>query len=314
MSKKFFFVIGLLLLVILSIVFWTRFIKKDTSFRFGAVLPLSGDIAEYGKRCKAGMDLAVEKVNGSGGINGREVSIIYEDTRGNAKDGVSALNKLVSVDDVKYVVGDVASSVTLAIEPIATRNKVILFSPAASSPKLTGISPFFFRDWPSDLFEATVLAEFVHKELKFKNVAILYVNNDYGLGLRDEFKRHFEELGGSISVSDAYEQGANDFRAQLAKIKDAAPEAVYLAGYHREMAQATKQMRELGITVQILGDADYGVEELLEISGSASEAAIYSIPEYEPQRGSQTEKDFAASFYSAHKSNPTIFEPMDMML
>lgn len=274
----------------------------------GALLPLTGDIAEYGKRCKAGIDLAVKQINERGGINGALLNVIYEDSRGIPRDGVTAFQKLVSVDKVKAVIGPVASSVALAVEPIATKNRVILFSPAASSPKLTGISEYFFRDWPSDVFEATVLAEFVHSKLGLRAIAILYVNNEYGIGLKSEFMRRFQELKGTVPIVESYEQGASDFRSQLTKIKAAEPNAVYLAGYHREMAAATKQIRELGMSMQILGDGDYGVQELLKIAGSAAEGAIFSIPEYDPTRGGESMRLFAESFRKEYGSEPSIFE------
>ncbi len=274
----------------------------------GAVLPLSGDIADYGKRCKAGMDLAAQEINQSGGIDGKELLILYEDSLGRPKDGVSALQKLIGVDDVRFVIGAVSSSVTLAMEPITTRHKIILFSPASSSPKLTGISRYFFRDWPSDVLEATVLAEFVHSEVQLATVAVLLVNNDYGIGLKDEFVRRFTQLGGEVPLVEFYEQGATDFRTQLAKIKARSPQGIYLAGYHREMAFATKQIRELGINCQILGDADYGVQELLEIAGLAAEGAFFSIPEYDPSSDAQAVKVFAKAFQDRYGSAPTIFE------
>ena len=293
--------------VIIGIVLLGRHSGTD-KVKFGAVLPLTGEIAEYGKRCKAGMDLAVGEINESGGVSGKKLEIVYEDDTGAPKVGVTAMQKLVDIDRVKVVIGAVASSVTLAIEPIATRNKVLLFSPASSSPKLTGISRYFFRDWPSDVFEATALAEFAYNTLKLRKVAILYVNNDYGLGLRGEFERRFKELGGEVAAIDSHEQGATDFRTQLTKIKGSGPQAVYLAGYHREMAFATKQTRELGITAQILGDADYGVQELIEIAGQAAEGAIFSTPEYDPKGGSEPVKTFAKKFKEKYGKEPSVFE------
>ena len=282
--------------------------KQADELRIGAVLPLTGDIAEYGKRCKAGMEMAVEDVNSSGGVKGNTVSIVYEDSRGVPADGVSALRKLIDVDGVRIVIGAVASSVTLAMEPVATEQKVILFSPASSSPKLTGISDYFFRNWPSDVLEATALAEFAYSDLGLRRVSTAYVNNDYGLGLKDEFARRFAELGGEVLAEESYEQGATDFRAQLAKIKGDNPDAVYLAGYHREMALATRQIRELGMDVQILADADYGVPELLEIAGPAAEGAVYSTPDYDPAKGGREMGEFATAFEEAHGEPPTIFE------
>lgn len=281
---------------------------KENTILVGAILPLSGDIAEYGKRCKNGIDIAVEEINSAGGINGIKVSVLYEDSRGNPKEGVAAINKLVNVDKVKFIVGAVASSVTLAIEPIATKNKVILFSPASSSPKLTGISQYFFRDWPSDIFEAKVLADFAKSKLQLSDISVLYVNNDYGIGLKDEFVKEFSRLGGKTPVLEAYQQGATDFRTSLSKIKAANSSAIYLAGYHKEMAIATKQIRELGLTAQILGDADYGVDELLKIAGDAAEGAIFSIPEYDPKSGNKSVTEFGERFRKKYAAEPTNFE------
>lgn len=299
---------SVLLFIVFSLPACSKKQPETKEIKIGAVLPLTGEIAEYGKRCKAGIDIAVEELNQAGGINGKTLMVIYEDSRGISQDGVSALQKLISIDNVRIVVGAVASSVTLAMEPIATKNKVILFSPASSSPKLTGISKYFFRDWPSDVLEAKVLADFVYSNLRLKKVAILFVNNDYGLGLSSEFNRNFIKLGGQIPVVESYEQGATDFRGQLTKMKEVNPDAIYLAGFHREMAFATKQIRELGINVQIFGDADYGVQELLEIAGTSAEGAIYSTPEYEPAIGSASMKHFAEAFRTKYGKDPSNFE------
>ncbi len=279
--------------------------KEAEEIKIGAILPLSGDIAEYGTRCKAGIDLALEEINSS---RDNQIVVLYEDSQGIPKEGVSAINKLINVDRIQFIIGAVSSSVTLAIEPIATKHKVILFSPASSSPKLSGISPYFFRDWPSDALEATYLAEFVHSEIKLSSIGIMYVNNDYGIGLSNEFIRRFTELGGEVPFSEPYEQGATDFRTEIAKIKSGAVNGIYLAGYHREMALATRQIRELGLDLQIFGDADYGVEELLDIAGLAAEGAIYSMPEYESEASSEAARSFQELFRERYSREPSIFE------
>ncbi|MCK4788027.1 MAG: ABC transporter substrate-binding protein, partial [Desulfobacteraceae bacterium] len=221
---------------------------------------------------------------------------------------VAAAIKLIAVDGTKVIIGGVASSVTLAIEPIATSKGVILFSPASSSPRLTGISKYFFRTWPSDVFEATAIAEFSYRTLRLRRVAVLYVNNDYGLGLKDEFTKRFKACGGQVVEIQTHEQGTNDLRTQLTKIKSASPDGVYLAGYHREMAFATKQMRELGVTAQILGDADYGVQELLDIAGNSAEGAIYSTPEYNINTGTDSVRAFADAFKRKYGRESSVFE------
>lgn len=281
--------------------------KKDQNVvKIGALLSLSGDIAEYGQRVKKGVDLAVEEINAHNGIKEKKIEIIYEDTKGSPKEGVNGVQKLLTNKDIHIIIGTISSSVTLAVEPITTKNKVLLFSPAASSPKLSGISKYFFRNWTSDDLEAAVLADYTFDKLKISNVAVLYVNNDYGIGLSNRFKQKLEELGGKVYTMEAYPQNAKDFRAQLAKIKDLNPTAIYLAGYHKEMAYATKQIKELGINCQILGDADYGVQELLEITGSSSEGAIFSIPKTD--FSDKITSSFRQNFIAKYKAEPSIFE------
>lgn len=280
--------------------------KKEEVINIGALLSLTGDIAEYGQRVKKGIDLATTEINDLGGINGKKVRLIYEDTKGFPKDGINGANKLIASNEVKIIIGTIASSVALAVEPITTKNKVLLFSPAASSPKLSGRSKYFIRNWPSDVFEATYLAEFTVQELKIKDAAILYVNNDYGIGLSSEFTKRFEELGGIIYTSEAYKQNSSDLRAPLTKIKSFNPAAIYLAGYHREMAYATKQIKEFGINCQILADADYGVQELLDITGNASEGAIFGIPKTE--FSNNVALKFRNNYFKTYNSEPSIFE------
>jgi len=310
-TKQYIFIFSFTTIIVVFFILWKnhqlRFMENGT-IKIGAILPLTGDISEYGKRTKMGIDLAIDEINGNGSPFKNRYNIVYEDDKGVPKDGVNSVQKLIDINKINYIIGSVSSTVTLAILPIIDQRKVILFSPAASSPKLTGMSSYFFRDWPSDLLEATVLSDFAFKTLKFKKISILYVNNDYGIGLRNEFIRHFKELGGSILNDESYAQSATDFRSQLDKIKNSKPEAIYLSGYHREMAIATKQIKEVGIPCQILGNADYGVQELLEMTGTASEGAIFSIPEYLPNDTTSSIKHFTMEFRKKYGKEPSIFE------
>jgi len=298
--------LGLLLIVFITFlfVFWSCQNNQNT-IKMGALLSLSGDIAEYGQRVKKGIDLAVKEINTQGGINGKKIKIIYEDTKGYPKDGVNGAQKLVADKNLHIIIGTISSSVTLAVEPITTAKKIILFSPAASSPKLSGISKYFFRNWTSDDLEAAVLADYTFDTLNIKDVAVLYVNNDYGIGLSNRFKERFEELGGIIHTMETHPQNESNFNPQITKIKKFNPSAIYLAGYHREMAYATKQIREMGLNCQILGDADYGVQELLEITGKTSEGAIFSIPGTD---FFDKETPFKQRFTDKYGTNPSVFE------
>jgi branched-chain amino acid transport system substrate-binding protein len=297
----------------LFLVFLSTFIfccgrQEPQSTKLGVVLPLTGDISEYGKRCKNGIDLAIEEINALGGVHGKMLAALYEDDKGVPKEGVAALLRILEDKKIQVVIGAVSSSVSLALVPIATERKVVLFSPASSSPKLSGASRYFFRNWPSDVLEGKEIAMFAFDSLGVKRVAILWVNSDYGLGLRGEFRKNFEARGGTITQDESYSQNATDFKTQLSKIVSSRPQAIYLAGYHREMAFATKQAMELGLRIQLLGDADYGVAELVDIAGKSAEGAIFATPAYEANESDSSMRSFAFKFETKYGNAPSVFE------
>lgn len=277
--------IVLLLIVagILLVSFLGRARRDPEVIKIGAILPLTGDAAQFGQWAKEGIELALEEVNAKGGIQGRRVEVIYEDDQADPRIGVSAMKKLVHVDRVPVVIGAMPSSVTLAIAPIAERERVVLISPASSSPVITKAGDYIFRNWPSDIFEGYTMADFAYQELGIERVAIFHINNDYGLGIKTVFERRFEELGGTILITDTFEEGATDFRTQLIKINRTNTQAIYMPGHIRELARILKQARELGIETQFLSTVGLAGPELLRIAGDAAEGAIYTAPAFDPQ-------------------------------
>ena len=242
----------------------------------GAILPLTGTGAVWGENSRKGMELARKEVNATGGINGKKLEIVYEDTQGFPQVAVSAIKKLISVDKVQVVLGCATSSATLAAAPIAKRNHVVLFSPGASSPKLSDAGPYFFRNFPSDAIEAPEIARMVFKKLNVKMVAILYVNNEFGKGQEQAFRQEFEHLGGKVVATEAFAQEASDFRTQITKIKDSNHEAIFLPGYPREMSTVLRQLAESGIKVPIVCPSAVVDDKLLQISGKVVEGVIFA--------------------------------------
>jgi branched-chain amino acid transport system substrate-binding protein len=164
---------------------------QSDEIKIGAILPLTGEAAEYGEDAKLGIDLAVEEINAAGGINGKMIQVVYEDSQATPSQGVAAIQKLITVDKVPVIIGAMASSVTLAIAPIAEENKVVLLSPASTAPQITEAGDYIFRNEVSDAYGGKAQAELTWDELGIKNVAILCINNDYGVGTADTFKKNF---------------------------------------------------------------------------------------------------------------------------
>lgn len=263
--------------------------------KIGVILPESGDYAAYGIKERNGVQLAIEQAQGRLGDR-YTLTVIYEDSQAVPTPAVNAMQKLITVDGVDVVIGCAFSSPTLAIVPIADRNEVVLMSPSASNPDLSGSSPYFFRVWPSDTAEGARTAEIGYEQLGLRTFAVFYGNNDYAVGLKDVFIPRIEELGGEIVAIEAYNEGDTDFRTQLAQIAALAPDGIYMAGYYREFARILNQARELGIEAQFLSCGTFPEPEILELAGDAAEGVVYVQPYFNRESSERVVQDFVRAY------------------
>ncbi|RCV63323.1 branched-chain amino acid transport system substrate-binding protein [Methanophagales archaeon] len=303
-------IIGAVIVIVLAAFACACLDKQPTEpeeIEIGAVLPLTGDFAIYGEKMQNGIDLAVQEINEKGGINSKNLVVIYEDDQGDPKTSVAAFRKIIAVENVSVVIGGAISSTALPTAPIADKESVVLFSPAATSPKLTGISKYFFRNWPSDTYEGTIMGEFTADELKLHNVAVLYVNNDWGVGISQVFEKTFREKGGTIVAEEAFDPGASDFRTQLTKIKESDPQAIYIIGYLKELLILLKQKEELGIETQILSSSGFYDPQILQEVGEAAEGTIFTVPTYDPESPNEVEKAYVSTYEAKYGVTPDIW-------
>ena len=304
--KKLGIILGIIIVVALAIGLIATHTKKEPEeIKIGAILPLTGDAALYGESIKKGIDLAIEEINMAGGIKGKKVRIIYEDSKASPGEGVSALNKLISTDKVLAIIGDAVSSVTLAIAPIAEKNKIVILSPLSSAPAITNAGDFIFRNVPSDLFGGKVAAYFAVKQQGWQKLAILFINNDFGVGLQQVFSKEVMNLGGKIVASEAYEQGSTDFRTQLIKIKNANPDAIFLVGY-REVPQILIQAKELKLRGRFLGTGLLEDPNVIKVAKDAAEGLFFTQLQYTPDSPDPIVKRFVDSFEKKYNSKPDI--------
>ena len=228
--------------------------SESGAIKIGSIGPLSGGVAVYGVECKNGIDLAVEEINAAGGVNGQQFVVVAEDDEGNPEKSVSAYKKLTTKDGVKLIVGSLTSGCTQAITQLAQAQKVVQIAPAATAPAITDAGNFIFRTCFIDPFQGTVGGKFSYETLGSRNAAILYdIQNDYSVGLTENFEAMFVQLGGTIVAKESYATGDKDFNAQLTKIKNANPDVVYLPDYYGTVALIAKQLRAQGIDTPIVG-------------------------------------------------------------
>jgi branched-chain amino acid transport system substrate-binding protein len=267
--------------------------KNEDIYKVGSILSLSGSAANYGLMEKKGYDLAVEEINAKGGINGKKLNVIYEDSELKPAIGVSSLKKLVEFDKVPVIVGCTGSSVCLAVAPVADENKVVVISAGASTPKLTKMGgAYFFRVMPSDSFAGIFLANWVVEE-GYQHPAILYINNEWGDGLREATERAFKKHQIQIVGIEACKEGEMDFRTPLTSLKSKNPDVVFFFMHPEEGAEALKQAHnDIKLEGAFFGADAFSDEQAAKIAGESIEELRFCIP----AAGS-------GPFYEAFKTN-----------
>jgi len=273
--------------------------KKDDIkiVKIGGLLSLTGSASQWGKNCKNGIDLAVEQLNAKN-KNKFQYKIIYQDTKAEAKTAISAFYKLQS-EKVKFIIGDVSSSVNLAIAPLADKEKIIVISPAATSPKLTNAGEYTFRTWNSDTEEAITMANYC-KTNNIKNITLLLINNDYGIGLQNAFKEQLKNSNIKIDKSIIFEPNTKDFKSYLSKI-DKKTQALYIIGYPNELQRLFKTIQEINIKQILLGTSVFNDPLLKKIK--LKNKILYSYPS---KVKNNTYNKFIQSYKRKYNNNPGI--------
>ena len=293
-----------LLLLALSVGGWD---KKD-KILIGHVGSMTGGQATFGDSTDKGIRLAIDEQAKKGGIDGAQVELKTLDDQGKPVEAAVAATRLISQDKVAVLIGEVASSRSLAMAPIADSNKVPMISSASTNPKVTKdgdkTRPYVFRVCFIDPFQGTVMAKFAHDTLKVTKVAVLRdVGNDYSVGLAQYFSAKFTELGGTIVTDQSFKAGDPDFKAQLIKIKSKAPEAIYVPGYYQEVALIARQAHELGLKVPLMGGDGWDSAKLYEIAKGALDGSYFSN-HYTYEDPSPVIQEFVAKYKAAYHEVP----------
>ncbi len=249
--------------------------------KVGWVGPLTGDVSSIGQNAKAATEIAVAEINAAGGINGRPIQVIYEDSSCDAKAAANAASKLMNIDQVSMIWGGGCSSETSAFVKSAMEQKKIVMTYCSSAPALSNSGEYFFRVYPSDNFEGKFAADFAYNDLGKRNAAVLYTQTDWASGIEGVFEKRFKELGGNIVKVETMQQKDKDMRTQLTKIKEANPDLLFMPSYTEEAKNAVKQVAELGLKVQLLGGDAWDDPTIWENTGAAGEGVMYTKP-YSP--------------------------------
>ncbi|HKO43987.1 MAG TPA: ABC transporter substrate-binding protein [Pyrinomonadaceae bacterium] len=245
--------------------------------RIGVFMSLTGSTANFGISSVNGIKMAADEVNKAGGINGKQIELLVEDDRSDASEAATIVTKFVTQDQVHAVLGEVASSRSIAAAPIAQNAKIPMLTPSSTNPEVTRKGDYIFRSCFIDPVQGAAIGQFAAKGLNAKRAAIMVDRkNDYSTGLATNITETFTKLGGQMVATTSYQEGDQDFNAQLTSIKGANPEVIFVPGYYNDVGLIAKQARDRGITVPLLGGDGWDSAQLYAIGGTALNGSFFS--------------------------------------
>ena len=249
----------------------------DDKVRVGVFMSLTGSTANFGISSTNGIKMAADEVNAAGGINGKQIEILVEDDRSDASEAATIVTKFVTQDQVHAILGEVASSRSIAAAPIAQNAKIPMLTPSSTNPEVTKKGDFIFRSCFIDPVQGAAIAQFAAKTLNAKTGAIMVDRkNDYSTGLEKVINETFTRMGGKIVAVQSYQEGDQDFNAQLTSLKGGNPEVIFVPGYYNDVGLIAKQARDKGITVPLIGGDGWDSVQLYAIGGSALNGSYFT--------------------------------------
>lgn len=283
--------------------------KQDT-VKVGVFNSLTGGTATFGISSTQGIQMAADEWNARGGLLGKQIELIVEDDQSKPDEAALAVTKLINQNRVIGILGEVASSRTLAAAPIAQKAGIPLITPASTNPKVTKVGDFIFRVCYVDSFQGVVCARFATQKLGLKRLAILTdIKNDYSVGLADYFRQNVLALGGEIVSEQSYSEGDTDFRAQITAMKGTSPEGIFIPGYYTEVGLIAKQVREQNIAAVLIGGDGWDSPRTPEIGGDAVEGS-YFCNHYSADDTSQAVQGFVGRYKERHGYVPDAMAPL----
>ena len=298
-SSKRIFALGLLVILAQAVMACGGDGEGDTSpFRIGVMESLTGAGETYGNVAVQAKQMATDEINAGGGINGRMLELVVEDSKCSPQDAINAYNKLTDVDGMKIILGTSCSGAMLGVAPLAEEDGVVLFSGLASNPDIANAGDYIFRTQISDL-EVGINTGNVLWADGIRALATITEETDYAEGVRRTSAAQFEKNGGKVIAQERYGSDTTDFRSQLTKLFKANPDALHIAP-QSEFAAGTivKQARELGYVGPIYGETITVGTTALDIAGDAATGlkAITAAPDPNNEKAQEVLANFRARY------------------
>ena len=280
--------------------------SKAESIKLGIIGPYTGPNAKPGMSMKQGVNLAVEEINKAGGIKGKKLEALFEDDASVPAQSVSATEKLITKDEVAFLIGTFNSATTLADMKIIEREKVPMLVPIAVAIQITESgNKWVFRNAATNPMQAEQLMNYIYKNTKQRKIAVIHENTDYGKGLADAVTEYIKKNGGQVTA-ESYSIGDTDFYAQLTKIKNYQPEGMIICGNLSEGSQITRQVKELGLKTQLYGFGGLSSFDYNNIAAGSNEGLI-ATSYFESVSPNPLAQKFVAAYKAKYNVDPDMF-------
>jgi branched-chain amino acid transport system substrate-binding protein len=278
---------------------------KSNDIPIGAFLSLSGADSTFGTDTRDGIELATEEVNAAGGVHGKKIRVIYEDNKSLPQEASNKVRQLIDRDKVVAILGEVASSRSMAGGLIANSKKVPMVTPSSTAVDVTKDREYVFRTCFTDDQQGEVAGRFVKEKLGRESVAIFFAAQDtYSSGLAQSFKRGFEKVGGKVVLEKGYQKGETNFTTYLTELKGSNPDAIFAPVYYNDMVQIARQAKQVGIPGSMfVGGDGWDSANLLEGAAGELEGAHFTN-HYAPDVPWENSQKFIQAFQAKYKRAP----------
>jgi branched-chain amino acid transport system substrate-binding protein len=269
--------------------------------------PLTGDRAQYGAQWKKGFDLALEEINGAGGVDGRKLEYIFQDSQSDPKQSVVIAQKFVADPRIVVELGDFSSTASMAASQIYQRGGLVQFGFTNSHPDFTYAGGDY--TWSTSVTQdqaSPALADLAVNTLGLKKLAVFQLNNDWGKATNELFQKRVEELGAEIVASQSYLDTEKDFRSAITTVKDANPDGIVLISYQGDGALIAQQLREAGLTQPLVASAAIQSPDYIKLGGDAVEGT-YILGEFNIQDPRPEVQEFVSKFRAKYNEDPDLF-------
>ncbi|WP_064609580.1 ABC transporter substrate-binding protein [Photobacterium sp. J15] len=280
--------------------------EQGRELRVGLIAPVTGQIPEVGRSTVEAAKLAVEEINGRGGLiiddEQYKVVLLIEDNRDNQEQTISAALELINQQNVSAIIGPQASRNAIPAARYVEYAQIPMITPWSTNPDTTRHKNWVYRAAFVDTFQGKLMAKFAYEQLGLRKAAVLYdISSEYNRNLAEVFSVAFKDLGGGIVAYELYTRDAPDFTEQLRRIQAAQPDVLFLPNYYNEVPVQARQARKMGITAQLLGSDTW--TQILEDDRSAVDGAFFST-HYALDRADGVALNFRARYRQTYNREP----------